>query len=830
LTLRRGVRSAMASEPEAVSPIAESIVFDGCSASTLDQSESAALQRLQERIPSFGYGGQLAALRAREYSRLATQGLVYLDAAGAALYGEAQLRAATAELLARVAGNPHSQGPASASVLERVEAARSRVLRYFGASEDEFSVVFTSGATAALALLADAFPWTRGSLFAYTQDNHTSVLGMRQVASSRGAHARCIGMLHQPEDIAAAVAAAAAATLGAHDDAPCLLALPCESNFSGARYDVQAIAAAVKRVAGARWVVLADTAKSAASGGLELARGGAVDAAVVSFYKLFGYPTGLGALVVRNSVGERLHKAYFGGGTVELLSAVSDLRAPRRRLCERLEDGTAHFLGILALDAGFDLIDRLGISAIRDHTDALRELLYTELAALRHASTGRLVCEFYGRHEAGRAQQGPVVTFNVRRGDGSFVGYAEVERLAAQAGIQLRTGCFCNVGACHFFLGLSEEDVRAQHRAGHVCWDRVDLVDGRPTGAVRASLGFFSAPEDVWALVRFVRRQFLEAPPAAPASAPLVAPVAAPRRVPASSGSSGVLQSLTLFPVKSCAGTTVARWPLAAGGLTFDREWAVVNASGVALTQTRHPRMCLLQPSLDLDAERLIITAPGAAPLAVPLRGREADKAADGATAVASALRVCSIAREGTVYGPEVREWFTRALGHPCSLARMADAVPREASARSRPGEASSSYALSFANEGQYLLVSLASAEALRAELEPELRAEPLDAFLQRFRPNLVVRGLSPFEEERWRAVRVGGARFRVLGPCFRCTMVNVDQASASTDSRLFSALSARAKACGAPRPAFGVLLVRDEAGSALPIELQRGDQVVGEL
>ena len=60
----------------------------------------------------------------------------------------------------------------------------------------------------------------------------------------------------------------------------------------------------------------------------------------------------------------------------------------------------------------------------------------------------------------------------------------EVEKLAGLAGIMLRTGCFCNPGACSAHLGLSHEDVISNYEAGHVCWDDQDLIDGRPTGEI----------------------------------------------------------------------------------------------------------------------------------------------------------------------------------------------------------------------------------------------------------------------------------------------------------------------------------------------------------
>ncbi|TYK08631.1 molybdenum cofactor sulfurase isoform X11 [Cucumis melo var. makuwa] len=94
-------------------------------------------------------------------------------------------------------------------------------------------------------------------------------------------------------------------------------------------------------------------------------------------------------------------------------------------------------------------------------------------------------------------EMGPVVSFNLRQPDGSWVGHREVEKLASLSGIQLRTGCFCNPGACAKYLGLSHSDLASNIAAGHVCWDDCDIINGKPTGAVRVSLGYMSTYEDV---------------------------------------------------------------------------------------------------------------------------------------------------------------------------------------------------------------------------------------------------------------------------------------------------------------------------------------------
>lgn len=83
-----------------------------------------------------------------------------------------------------------------------------------------------------------------------------------------------------------------------------------------------------------------------------------------------------------------------------------------------------------------------------------------------------------------------------------------MEKLAALNRIYLRTGSFCNPGACALHLGLSSERIRASYDAGHVCWDDNDLMEGLPLGAVRVSFGYMSTFADAAAVVGFVQEFF----------------------------------------------------------------------------------------------------------------------------------------------------------------------------------------------------------------------------------------------------------------------------------------------------------------------------------
>jgi len=128
-----------------------------CDADDADDADAALAA---ETGGAYGYGGRLAALRRREFSRLT--GSAYCDHAGATLPSEALLGDVCAALQRAVLGNPHSGGGES----ERAaEAAAAATLAWLKAPPGRYTVVFTANATAALRLLGEAFPWEAGSRF-----------------------------------------------------------------------------------------------------------------------------------------------------------------------------------------------------------------------------------------------------------------------------------------------------------------------------------------------------------------------------------------------------------------------------------------------------------------------------------------------------------------------------------------------------------------------------------------------------------------------------------------------------------------------------------------
>lgn len=133
----------------------------------------------------YGYDGLLDEIRDNDMEHL--NGSVYLDYTGSALYRTSQINNIFELYRRNLFANPHSGSPASSMTTDLVESARDLVLNFLGTTSSKYTVIFTASATASLRLLAESFPWTEGSLYLYTRDNHNSVLGIRRWATHWGA-------------------------------------------------------------------------------------------------------------------------------------------------------------------------------------------------------------------------------------------------------------------------------------------------------------------------------------------------------------------------------------------------------------------------------------------------------------------------------------------------------------------------------------------------------------------------------------------------------------------------------------------------------------------
>ena len=439
------------------------------------------------------------ALRETEFSRLDKEGQVYLDYTGGMVYPESLVRAHTEQMLQHTFGNPHSNNPTSLASTALCERARSDVLAFFNADPDEYMCIFTQNASGALRIVGESFPFTKGSSYTLLTDNHNSVNGIREFAKSSGAevtYAKTSCQLRIDETLlAATLSAKKPSTLASH---PSLFAYPAQSNFSGVKHSLDW----VEKAQQLGWYVLLDAAAFVPTNRLDLSSSCKPDFVSLSFYKIFGYPTGIGALLMRKRVLPIMRKPWFAGGTIKFVSTSNTEGHLLAADHEAFEDGTVNYLGLPAVSNGLKFMENLGMEAVCSHIAALTHDLIDGLKGLKHSS-GVPLLRFLGPDNVDR--RGGTIALDLFDKDGHLVDPRLVEQLANDAKISIRSGCFCNPGDSEMVFPDAWNQIR------RVLVDTGDPLMARErglhvAGALRFSVGIATSEGDIEKLLTFLLR------------------------------------------------------------------------------------------------------------------------------------------------------------------------------------------------------------------------------------------------------------------------------------------------------------------------------------
>jgi len=437
-------------------------------------------------------------LRAVEYARLDLGGHIYLDYTGGGLYADSQLRRHNRLLSEHVFGNPHSSNPSSQAATQLVEHAREYVLKFFNADPDEYLAIFTSNASGALKLVGESYPFPNGR-YLLTFDNHNSVNGIREFAHVRNTNVTYIpvALPDMRVDASQLERELAQPSKNGHN----LFAYPAQSNFSSVRHPLEWIEKAHEH----GWDVLLDAAAFVPTSQLDLSKV-KPDFVPISFYKMFGYPTGIGALIARKEALAKLHRPWFAGGTITVASVQGD-KYYMADGASAFEDGTIDYLNIPAVEIGLKHLESIGYDVIHERVYSLTGWLLDNLTVMKH-STGVQLVRVYGPTKM--ESRGGAVTVNFYDKDDKPFDHRYIEEEANKSNISLRTGCFCNPGAGEVALGISRVELDVCFtRPGHE--DRLSIddfrlcIDGKSSGAVRISVGMVTDFKDVQGFLGFAR-------------------------------------------------------------------------------------------------------------------------------------------------------------------------------------------------------------------------------------------------------------------------------------------------------------------------------------
>ncbi|XP_050343262.1 molybdenum cofactor sulfurase [Nymphalis io] len=751
-----------------------------------------------------------------EFVRL--EGKCYLENAGTALYPQKLLNKINDDLLKNVYMNPHSDK----YTRDCIEQIRCMVLNHFNTDNLTYTVIFTSGTTQSLKLVLETFQFhnnnddaLKGS-FIYLRDNHTSVIGLRELAENKN-----VDVVHisHNEFLSSLKILQTSNNLQERNKnkSNTLLVYPAQSNFNGFKYPLNhldnikngCLQGYLKKQlcdVNCNWYILLDAASLIATNKLDLSVT-QPDFVCLSFYKIFGFPTGLGALLVKNNSADVLsQKKYFGGGTVDIVLSSEDYHVKRNILYERLEDGTQPFLSIIALKHCFEIISLLipkvvnnnVMDTISYHTYYLAKDLYEQLKNLKHENGNKAAILYMDSDFMDIKTQGGIVTFNLLRKNGSYIGYVEFQHMADLFNISVRTGCFCNSGSCQRHLKISNKEMKAMHNAGHKCGDEIDLIDGKPTGAIRVSFGYYNTFDDVDKLILMISKCFLRKQIQKPYRKMINFNKNITQRT------NGVLPNeqlslvlnninfcngndvpdlpeyynnkykmtlteIAIFPIKSCGAFKIkSGWKIGIKGLEFDREWMIVKENGICLTQKQCPLMCKIQPFIDLGKRCLTLYFDGQQPISIPLDPSIANKYRE--TQVCQS-KVCTDLIKGYDCGDEVADWISNALG--ISFLRLI----RQSCVRFLKKKASEEQTLlSLSNQAQYLLINTATVRWLKDKITDDSFSDDINSLVDRFRGNLIIDSKKELIERDWQKVIIGKHEFKVEGQCSRCQMVCIDQ------------------------------------------------------
>jgi len=213
------------------------------------------------------------------------------------------------------------------------------------------------------------------------------------------------------------------------------------------------------------------------------------------------------------------------------------------------------------------------------------------------------------------------------------------------------------------------------------------------------------------------------------------------------------LSQIHIYPVKSLAGIQVQKWPVDHKGLQYDRKWMLIDAEHQFLSQRRLPKMALIKTRI--DAEQLILSAPGHGEVALPLNGNDGDTLP---------VQIWHDLCQAKTVSADLDHWLSSFLQTECRLVYH----PEDSVRQVDPRFAVASDQTAFSDGFPFLVVAENSLRALNAAMQ-------LDLSMQRFRPNLVIADCEAYAEDGWRRIAINGINFRLPKPCSRCSVPTID-------------------------------------------------------
>jgi len=471
--------------------------------------------------------------------------------------------------------NPHSNNILGNNMSNIINDVRNKILNMYNTNKDEYYCIFTHNATHSIKLIGEYFDWDSESKFIYTKSNHNSLLGIRNYAPNVMVIDNSFNMINYWEN--------KIITLNNKKNKT-LIGLSLECNFSGKINYYEDI------INDNNYIILLDASKYCSTNLLDLQKI-KPDFITLSIYKLLGYPTGLGVLLIKNTSFKYLKKNYYGGGTLNLSMSNIDKQIPHSDIIKSFEDGTLPYQQIYYTR---DILNRW-LYLYNKNKDNLKKLIkytYDELKKLEYENGNKLI-EIYGIDDETIKDHGSIISFNLRDRENNYISYLEFEKIANLNKICIRTGCFCNPGACQEYLKLTDQEILNNNTIGHTCWNQMDIINEKITGAIRVSLHFKTKKKEIDNFIKFIKKNYLNE---------------INNNIDIINDNKKLsIDKIIIYPIKSCTGIELTKWIITDNGFLYDRIFGIYDDKYNLLTLKKNPTLNNIIPSIDINKNIMII-------------------------------------------------------------------------------------------------------------------------------------------------------------------------------------------------------------------------------
>jgi len=228
------------------------------------------------------------------------------------------------------------------------------------------------------------------------------------------------------------------------------------------------------------------------------------------------------------------------------------------------------------------------------------------------------------------------------------------------------------------------------------------------------------------------------------------------------------ISAIYIYPVKSLSGIQLTESKIIETGFKYDRQWMLVDQNKQFLSQRRLPKMALIKTKI--NKQSLIISAPNKSDLVLSLTPK---------TQHSIHINIWGEDCAAETISQQANQWFSDFLDQPCQLVYQAKNSIRQVDQNfSSPDDRAA-----FSDGFPFLITSEASLALLNKQMG-------LNLSMERFRPNIVISDCTSYEEDTWRKIRIGSIDFRLPKPCSRCSVPQIDPATAISDKEPLRTLS----------------------------------------